>query len=351
MTANCTLCEGPVDHACSVWRWLLDFLTLYLVGVYELLRQWLLSRTEHSQQHHAAAAQLRGFRKANPLVLLTGCASGVGLEILRQLSSMGLDIIAITHFASTVLPVNCQQIALDFSSKLSVDDGCVTISRRLEGIDAGRPVILIHCAAIFHPEASTERAENASPVITTLNVNLLMPCLFVKGIGHLLSGIIWIGSSSHSAAPSLRNIRCPLHVAKTPFSMYPLSKLLSLVYVEQWSLANAKPVAVIHPGVVATGLYKHERGVMGKTLSVLIPLFAWNATSSAKRVLQLIEVGTFLERIQSGVDSSCTQFDSRRVYWDTVRMRQGVLPEQIRDYTERSCVARKLFRALEADVF
>lgn len=345
----CTLCGGDVDEICPLWRWIFDLFKLYLVGVFELLRQWFASSSVQSRPCHGPRETLPAFQAVNPVILLTGCTSGIGREILRRLQAAQLDVVAITH-NEVDLPMGCEQLSIDFNSRASTERGSQEVLRRLMHVGTERLAILIHCAATFHPRVSPHE-KDTSVVAKTLNVNLLMPCLFINRITHLLHGIVWIGSSSQSAAPRLRNIRCPLHAAKSPFSAYPLSKLLSLAFANDWSVLNKKPVVVVHPGVVATGLYRAERGMVGRILRILIPMFAWTASSSAMRIMRLVEVGGFLDNIKGEPVGTEDPRNSNGVYWDTVRMGRGALPPQLRCVSEQKKIATKLCHAFDQDLF
>ncbi|CDF36376.1 unnamed protein product [Chondrus crispus] len=341
---RCNFGGCRVEEYSSFWRWIVDFLTLYVFGCYELLRQLISSSYPHAR--HCEPAPPSGFGGTNSLILLTGCSTGIGYELLKQLLAAELDVVAITHNQDAGLPRKCKQVVVDFGSTSSTENGCITLSGIVEELGAKRPVILVHCAAVLHPK--TNANYSASTIVTrTLTINLLMPMLFVKRLSELLSGIVWIGSSTQYIAPNLFDSQCPMHVAKTPFSAYPLSKLLAFVFAERWSIINSKPVVVIHPGVVATGLYRDERGLVGKILRRMMPFFAWTPAFSARRILQLVSYGGFFHHLEKRFDPSGAPQGSIPVYWDSVTMGPGLLPLQILDQGQRNKIAEALSHITE----
>lgn len=342
---SCTICGKGLGEF-SLWQWVFDFLCLYIFGCFELFRQkcsWTASR----QANPHRSPEVSSFQTTNSLILLTGCTSGIGLELLNRFLDVGLDVVAITHNRDPGLLRQCRQVVLDFGSTESTENACVILAGIIKELKGRRPVILIHCAAVFHP-----KVKNNDPLVTiatkTFAINLLMPVLFVRRLSKLLSGIIWIGSSSQNVAPVVLDVNCPTHAAKTPFSAYPLSKLLAFVFLEHWSLVSGKPAATIHPGVVATGLYRGERGLVGKILRYVMPIFAWTSATSAERILQLISETEFFCRLGKQCDSSYITPGSRPIYWDSVRMGPGWLPCQVRSQGQRNKIARALNHVVES---
>lgn len=345
---DCELCHGnSPSSSLSLWRTIFDFLWLYLIGMTELFRQWLVVALQKPGNASKEKSALHELRSANPIILLTGCTSGIGRQILAVLLDNNIQVIAFTHRAETILSNECEHIHMDLSSRRSVETASAAVVQSLKQIAVQRTVVLIHCAGVYYPRPDSP-SEGMLPLLTEcLNVNVINPFAFVERISPAIDGIVWIGSSSQRVAPRLGNAHCLLHAARTPFAMYPLSKLLALLIAEKWSSEKKKPAAVIHPGIVNTDLYRGERGIIGFCIRLLIPFVAWDVKKSVSRILQLINASAFWERATQQSIPTFPRPGHNGVYWDAVSMMLYPLPPQIRNDGDRTALATRLYAALE----
>lgn len=346
----CSGCRGPARPP-SAWRNILDLVALYIIGVIELFRQWLFAVPDAASPDRVVAETVASVNEANPVILLTGSTSGIGRHLLRILAQSDAHVIALTQSPRHSIPSSCEQINLDLSSYKSVASAANAVLDRLNQLATDQPVVLVNCAGVYYP-GKRPKATPVSPATETINVNLLGPSLFAHLLGPTLSGIVWFGSSAHAIAPRVSTTQSNLHAAATPYAAYPLSKLLSVIFVESWSALNSKPAMVIHPGVVATGLYKGERGLLGICIRQLMPFCAWEAERSACRVLHLVCGASFWKNLQgfkqgTHKPQSWSEGSRTGVYWDAVSMSQARLPWQIRDKRVRAEIGESLRAVLD----
>lgn len=349
MDQQCPLCPpGEQRPRPSTFRVGADFIVLYIIGIYELIRQWCYDLIFCFSYRHSNVDPFKGLYSLNPVIVCTGVSSGIGRHILGRFTSIGLHIIALTHELNLALPNCCVEVRVDFNSPVSTVRAAKEVSLYLSKLKPERKVFLLQCAGVFYPREQQKSCEN-DPVSQTLNVNFVMPCVFLHLLDEKIDGVLWIGSSSHSVAPRIVHATCPAHIAKTPYAMYPLSKLLSVVYMEHWSKSCGKPALVIHPGVVATCLYKGERGLIGVALRTLLPLLAWNPAHSAQRVLKLVQQLRFYERVQT-CECMGGQSHYDGIYCDAVSMTYVAHPPQIQNQIDNACIGEKLRTIVDAHV-
>lgn len=346
---DCQLCNGATSSRPTFRQTALDFARLYFIGLVELIRQWFFAASYDTKTGaQRQRSSIHALRSANSVVLLTGCTSGIGQQILTVLLDNNIQVIALTHNQEPLRRVVFQQIHMDLSLRESVHSAYAAVMRTIQHISAQRTVVLINCAGIYMPRTNRHFESTTHLLEACLNVNLVNPFAFLELMCPAIDGVVWIGSSSHRVAPKLHTSQCPLHAAKTPFAMYPLSKLLALLISEKWSVEQKKPVLVIHPGIVHTGLYDGQGGIIGGCLRLLMPYLAWDVKQSVSRILQLIDASAFWEKVNSKVSPASSRLGTNAIYWDVVSMMPHPLPPQIRDDEKRTAQARRLHMALQS---
>lgn len=335
---KCKHCDKPAHPAPTLFRSFVDFLLLYACGIYELLRQRFAAARYFPSLR---LDQPLCVRSPNPIIIITGATSGIGNELLHSLSSQTDHIISLVHWkdVSRTPHRNVTELLLDLRSRRSTEAVTQQLLYRLETECNSRPVVLVHCAAVYHPSKHAGESQSWFEAEETLLVNTFMPTLLTDSLSHVLSGIIWIGSSSQMVAPRVAQNECLLATARSPYSAYPLSKLLALAFVEQWCRRTKKPALIVHPGVVASNLYRHERSPIGVLVRFFMPVFAWNVQISAIRILSLVRKAGFFERLQTNPKFSDGEY-STPVYWDAVTMSSADLPFQIQNANTRKYIAQ-----------
>lgn len=327
MSSTSCFCSPRKTPLPSFFRLVFDFLQLYIVGFFVLIHQYIFARRP------IASVQSLHFSSSSPIILLTGATSGIGQALLHRLDSEGVQVVALVHQTSSDIPSHITQIPLDLSSAHSVREVASRLATFLLDFP-NRRVVLFHCAGVYFPL-------HEDPVLNTLHVNLLSPTLLLHLLSPHLSGIVWLGSASHFASPDIRSSSCVLHAAVTPYNAYPLSKMLPIAVVEHWAKETGAVGVVIHPGVVATGLYRRERGWIGELLRVIIARAGWSKEISAERVLQTLTAAKFWKRCDLVQGSGRTS--NEKIYFDAVTFQMGRVPTQMRAFEDRSRAAQQIF--------
>lgn len=318
---------------CSTWwfQCFIHLIWLYAIGIYHLLRQLLISvPTPRS------SLSFSSFSRVRPVVILTGATSGIGLQIFNLLKGCNLtsQLILLTHapsssttkseyshFSST--SNNVHSIPIDLNDE-SITNKAITAVQKLlkDKATYQPPVLLIHCAAAYNPPLP-RKAE------ATFMINSLMPMLLLHRLRHVLNAVVVLGSASHDIAPALNMNQCPVSMAPSPSLAYPASKGLLLGIVRHWSNKSLVSAIVIHPGIVASGLYDHEEGLKGTILRKLIRLLAWDTMSAAIRVLHIIESASLLNV------GLCNTIP---LYWDAVTLSACRIPRHLSPVEVSPCV-------------
>lgn len=118
-----------------------------------------------------------------------------------------------------------------------------------------------------------------------------------------------------------------------------MSKLAAIITLVHHAHLLDIPVMIIHPGVVTTGLYRYERGLIGWLLRAVVRLVAWNVTQSTRRILYVVA--------KAGVmDSDANHLVGMPSYWDAVTLGPSPLPWQATHSETRRCTLQWLERQL-----
>ncbi|CAN8068552.1 unnamed protein product [Agarophyton chilense] len=291
----------------------------------ELLRQWLFT-TPVDDDH--IIRLYNDIDSHKPIILLSGITSGIGGELLRHFTASSAHVIALGHNPRpafirkyTMLPVNFESV----ESTLATANELIAM---LGHVHPDRNVILVHCAAVYNPSDTND----SNSVQRTLLINTFLPAVFIESISNVISGVICIGSSSQRISPKLEP-SCVLTATQSAYAAYPFSKLLSLVHAMDWGWRSKKPCIVIHPGIVATGLYQNEPGIRGVVLRLIVSVAAWSPEKSALRVLYVLEASRFLEaaRYRSRPRNFLETMDFSNAYWDSVSLKASPMPRQVRE--------------------
>ncbi|PXF42372.1 hypothetical protein BWQ96_07892 [Gracilariopsis chorda] len=325
MVLRCNLCGCGAPQQPSV-RVIFEFIALYLVGIYELIRQWFFSVPLSSDCNTVLQDVIRDQKL---VIVLSGVTSGIGRELLHSLLRTSADVIALTHPSTTVKDPGCKQVMIDFES---IESTTAVINKLLAELTSlpPRKAIYIHCAAVYNPLPLVSNGYSLTSVERTLLTNTFIPAAFIEGIASVVSGVVYIGSSSQKAASRFDIRHCLLQAAQSPYGAYPVSKLLSLLHIADWGVRTGKPCIVIHPGIVATRLYHTQKGLIGAILRGFVSQFAWNAETSATRIFKVLQRSRFFDMAMSGSRKNTVRITNEYyVYWDCVTMDVSAPPAQV----------------------
>jgi len=176
-------------------------------------------------------------------VLITGCNRGIGLELVRQFRERGDDVIAVCRGASDVL----RELGVDIVDGIDVGDGesIEELKRRL----GGRSIdILVNNAGILEDDTFGEIDYDA--MLEQYRINALGPLRVTEALVDNLhdgSRVAIITSRVGSIADNGSGGYYGYRASKTAVNQ--IGKNLAL---------ELKPrgiaVALLHPGMVATGM-------------------------------------------------------------------------------------------------
>lgn len=198
--------------------------------------------------------------------LVTGCAAGLGLETMRALGARGAYVIATartTERAETARASTGAQgtaIACDLSRPESVR-ACVAAVRAL-----GRPLdaIIANAGVMALPKLELLHGVEAQ--------------FFTNHIGHFIlvtelldavapdGRVVMVSSDAHKAAPRAGIELDNLDGAKGygPWKAYGQAKLANLLFAKHLAKrlqGTARTANALHPGVIATDLWRHMNPV------------------------------------------------------------------------------------------
>jgi NAD(P)-dependent dehydrogenase (short-subunit alcohol dehydrogenase family) len=220
----------------------------------------------------AAGVDLKG-----RTLLVTGVASGLGLETLRVLAGRGATVVGLArteekvHAAAKEVGVEAVAVACDLSEPASVRAAVATTRDRvgeLYGIITNAGIMALPKREVKH---GVELQMLTNHVGHFILVTGLLDRLAPDGRVTVLS------SAAHTGAPSFGvDLDDPtMERGYTAWGAYGSSKLANLLFARE--LARRLPAGqvtnALHPGVIHTNLGRHMGGVMSAMLGIAGPLF------------------------------------------------------------------------------
>lgn len=341
-TSPCFCCDRSVPAKPSIFQQTKDFISLYSVGIYELVRQ-IVWASPHSGSYANLKTCLATLQQQSPIIIVTGGTTGIGRSLLDLVRSAASYVILLTHPLHDVSNDEDYQITVDFSNRDSTIQATDTLLKYLSTLPK-RPVILFHCAGVYNPSVPCRgNAASHTSAQTTFLVNAVMPSLFFHHLRHMVDVLISIGSSAQCCTPTMDEEICPLSTSLTPQAAYAVSKLSLLAITEDWAQKWGKRAITIHPGVVNTSLYDGEPGFVGALLRFAVRYFAWSPLESAERVLSIVGAANLSEIKPNGSLDNDKFPCSLPSYWDAVSMRPSNVPPHSQPSSCRAVLAKWIY--------
>ncbi len=229
-------------------------------------------------------------------VLITGATSGIGRVTARELADMGAFVVFVARNRERAdetrawIRAETGSNAVEYIlADLSVRDGVYAAADRFKAYHAGPDVLVNNAGAFF-----SRRVESADGMEMTFALNHLAPFLLT----NLLVGsmralprarIVTVSSHAHVGA----RMRFDDLEGKRRYSgwaAYGQSKLANLLFTFELArlLAGSTVTAnALHPGFVATGFGRNNRGLMGAAVALAQRFGAITAEEGARTSVHL----------------------------------------------------------------
>lgn len=219
----------------------------------------------------------RGLDLSGKTILVTGCNSGLGLETLRVLSQRGARVLAAARTldkarqAIAATGAQGSPLACDLAEPASVR-ACVA---EVEKMGVELAAMICNAGIMALPELTLAHGFEAQFFTNHIGHFLLVTGLLSKLAPD--GRVVMLSSEAHRAAPSagieFDNLRGER--SYRPWTAYGQSKLANLLFARELSrrlpgprqLANA-----VHPGLVATNLFRDMPKLMQIGLGALAPI-------------------------------------------------------------------------------
>lgn len=220
----------------------------------------------------------RGLRLDGKTILVTGCASGLGLETMRVLALRGARVLG-TGRTLARASAACEAagggravpLACELADPASIR-ACVAELRRL-----GARLDAIVCNAGI---MALPRREVAHGIELQLFTNHLGHFMLVTGLLDRLAEdgrVVVVSSAAHRRAPpgGIRFDDLGAERGYSPWTAYGQSKFANILFAKELArqFAGTRRVAnALHPGVIHTNLIRHLPGIADVALSLAAPL-------------------------------------------------------------------------------
>ncbi len=207
-------------------------------------------------------------------IFITGAASGIGLEAARALLERGDRVIvgarngARCEEARAALGERVETIEMDMASLASIRSGAARVLEIAPALD-----VLINNAGVLQ----TKKAIDGDGHEMTWAVNLIAPFLLSELLVPALEAaekprVVNVGSVAHRAGKIDWND--PEFTARkfTGWAAYSQSKLALMLVTREFARLHPKIEAnCVHPGGIATGIYRNTPRLLRALLLRVLP--------------------------------------------------------------------------------
>ena len=205
---------------------------------------------------------------------ITGAASGIGLEAARALRNRGDRVIvgarndARCAEARAALGDDLETVAMDMSSLASIRKGAARVSELAPTLD-----VLINNAGVLE----TKRIIDGDGHEMVWAVNVMAPYLLSELLVPVLETaekprVVNVGSVAHRAGKLVWDD--PEFAARkfTGWAAYSQSKLALMLVTREFARLHPNiETNCVHPGGIATGIYRNTPGILRAILLRVLP--------------------------------------------------------------------------------
>ncbi len=195
-------------------------------------------------------------------ILLTGCSSGLGFEVMRVLASRGAHVIGTARTlekasaAAAAVQGHVTSLACELSDPASVRACAQAIKQkgvRLDAIIGNAGLMALPKLELAH---GYEMQFFANHIGHFILINALLGALADDG------RVVMLSSSAHERAPkeAIQFDNLSGEKGYSPFSAYAQSKMANLLFTKELARRFAgtrKTANAVHPGVINTNLFRH----------------------------------------------------------------------------------------------
>jgi len=215
---------------------------------------------------------------AGKRVVITGATSGIGLAASRRLAALGAQLTVVARNEATVMPIAAElgadYVIADMASKSAVRLAAEEVLNRHERID-----VLVNNAGVYLTERRlTEDRIEATWAVNHLAAFLLTNLLLGRLKASAPARVVITASDAHrrarlplddlagARAYATRTLRGPGYVR------YAQSKLANVLFTAELARrieGSGVTANCFHPGLVASGISRHHKGVAHAAIKVL----------------------------------------------------------------------------------
>lgn len=218
--------------------------------------------------------------------LVTGCASGLGLETLRVLTLRGARVVGAARSAerareaSKTMQGEVIPLACDLGEPTRVREAVAEIKRqgiRLDGIIANAGIMALPKLELLHGYEAQFFTNHIGHFIL---VTGLLDQLTERG------RVVMVSSDAHRAAPKggIRFDNLSGEKGYRDWVAYGQSKLANLLFAKELARrlkGSGRTANAIHPGVVSTNLGRHMNPLLSMGWKLITPLIFKNVHEGA----------------------------------------------------------------------
>jgi NAD(P)-dependent dehydrogenase (short-subunit alcohol dehydrogenase family) len=232
------------------------------------------------------------------VVLISGATNGIGRVTALELARLGATTVIAGRNASKVSSTvdmirqfsgqaQVSGLVADLSVQAQVRALADAFKRQYDRLD----VLVNNAGAAFHRRVLTPDGIEATFALNHLSYYLLTHLLLDRLQASAPARIINVASDAHRyARADSKNWQSEYDYGPTGFGAYSRTKLANILFTRELArrLAGTGVTAnALHPGTVATGIWRNTGGVLGHLIGMMSPLVMRTPEQGAQTTIYL----------------------------------------------------------------